>query len=309
MSLRELRPFGLSRLNEAVSAFIRRHKNRRTGMLLLLTPAIVTLLFLMVIPTLILVRLSFQPGMGIDGVTFEHYRRVWVTQEYRNIAIQTLRIALAVTVLDLLIGYPLAYAAVRGSKLVGRVIVLSTLAPLTIDLVIRSLGWIILLRESGFVNSILIELGVVTEETAPTLIFNELGIIIGMVHVTLPFMVFPLINILHTIPESLQEAARDLGANRAIVFTHVLLPLTLPGIAAGTLIVFTVTLASYVTPVLLGGGTRVIAVVITRTFLSTSDWAFGSALAALLVLVAVVVILIYQKALQRISKIVGGVGV
>jgi len=271
-------------------------------------PTLLFVLVVTVIPTLILLRFSITPfdqGSTQPGLTLEHYVRGLTTPLNQEILIRTIRIATVVTVINFLVGFPLAYAAVRKGGMIGKLIVIATLAPLTIDLVVRSFGWFILLNGSGVVNSTLIELGVFTRETAPDLMFNEVGIIIGLSHVMLPFMVFPIINVLHTVPRDLEEAARNLGANRLTVFTRILAPLALPGISAGVLITFVVSLASYVTPALLGGGIRVVPVVITETFTATSNWPFASALSIVLVVVALFVIVAYQRILTRMDSVGG----
>ena len=305
------RRFGLrlDRVYGRLSETIRTYRETRIGKYGLIGPTLLLITVLMVFPTAILVSYSFNPydgGAVQAGVTLAHYVRAFTTPLYQETLIRTVWIAAAVTAIDFVLGFPLAYAAVRKGGLAGKLIVVATLAPLTIDLVVRSFGWFILLNGSGVINSTLVELGLVSAENTPQLLFNETGIIIGLSHVMLPFMVFPIINVMHTIPRELEEAARNLGANRVTVFTRVLVPLALPGISAGVLITFVVSLASYVTPALLGGGVRVIPVVITETFTSTSNWPFASALSMILVGVALVVIVGYQRVLRQLDG-VGGV--
>jgi len=295
--------------NDRLSELLRTYRDTRVGKYGLIGPTLLVVAVLMVFPTLILLRFSFNPFEGgaiQPGVTLEHYARAFQTELFRDILFRTVRIAAIVTVIDFALGFPLAYAAVRKGGWQGKLIVISTLAPLTIDLVVRSFGWFILLGNNGVVNSTLVEIGLLSRENTPQLLFNETGIIIGLAHVMLPFMVFPIINVMHTIPHELEEAARNLGANRFGTFRHVLVPLALPGISAGVLITFVVSLASFVTPALLGGGVRVIPVVITETFTSTSNWPFASALSMILVAVALVVIVAYQRILKQMDGI-GGV--
>lgn len=297
------------RLNERISGVIREYGTTRVGKYALIGPTLLVIAVLMVFPTLILLSYSLNPydqGVIGTGITLGNYVRAFTTTLYQDTLIRTVRIALAVTVIDFVLGFPLAYAAVRKGGWTGKLIVIATLAPLTIDLVVRSFGWFILLNGSGIINSTLVSLGVVSQSNTPELLFNETGIIIGLSHVMLPFMVFPIINVMHTIPRELEEAAQNLGANRFTVFTRILVPLALPGISAGVLITFVVSLASYVTPALLGGGVRVVPVVITETFTSTSNWPFASAMSMILVAVALLVIVGYQRVLKQIDT-VGGI--
>jgi len=296
-------------INERVSATIREYGDTTLGKYLLLVPTFLAIIVLIVFPTFILVSYSLNPfvdGSIQPGVTLSHYIDIIAIELYRNTLIRTVRIAAIVTLITFVLGFPLAYAAVRKGGWTGKLIVIATLAPLTIDLVVRSFGWFILLNDTGVVLSTLEMIGIVSQENAPQLLFNEVGIIIGLSHVMLPFMVFPILNVMHTIPIELEEAAQNLGANRLTVFTRILVPLSLPGITAGVLITFVVSLASYVTPALLGGNVRVIPVVITDTFTSTTNWPFASALSITLVFVALLVIIGYQRVLKQMDS-VGGI--
>jgi ABC-type spermidine/putrescine transport system permease subunit I len=299
----------LGGVNERLSTVLTEYKDTRFGKYALIGPTLLVVAILMIFPTIILLSYSFNPydqGSIQAGTTIAHYVRAFTEPLYQETLIRTIKIAAIVTVVDFVLGFPLAYAAVRKGGWMGKLIVIATLAPLTIDLVVRSFGWFILLNGTGVINSTLVSLGVVNQGNTPQLLFNETGIIIGLSHVMLPFMVFPIINVMHTIPHELEEAAQNLGANRFDVFRRVLVPLALPGISAGVLITFVVSLASYVTPALLGGGVRVIPVVITETFTSTSNWPFASALSMILVGVALLVIIAYQRVLKQMEGI-GGV--
>lgn len=296
-------------VTERLSGIVRRYRATEVGKYSLLIPTAFTILVLMVLPTLILINYSLNPyeqEVIQSGLTLANYSEIFGSPYYQTIIFRTIKIATTVTVIDFLLGFPLAYAAVRKGGWVGKIIVISTLAPLTIDLVVRSFGWYILLNETGVIVTLLRSVGLVSGESAPQLIFNQLGIIIGLSHVMLPFMVFPIINVIHTIPREYEEAAQNLGGNRITVFTKVLLPLSLPGISAGVLITFVVSLASYVTPAMLGGGVKVLPIVITNTFTTTSNWPFASALSILLVAVALLIIVGYQRTLKKIDS-AGGI--
>lgn len=271
----------------------------------LLLPALLVLLAFLYLPTVFILRESVlvQTHVGL-----EHYVNVIVNEYYRSVAIRTLSVSVLVTLLTFLLGFPLAYAAVRGGRLLGGAIVVATLAPLSVDLVIRTYGWYILLGEGGLVTNTLIALGIGTANNPPQLLFNTTGIVIGLTHVLLPFMVFSIMTVLHTIPHEYEEAARNLGANRLGVFVHILLPLALPGIAAGMLLVFTNSIAAYVTPSILGGSTQTMATKITEIFTTTNDWGLGSALAMVLVVFALLIIVGYQKAMEGAGGSIGGTG-
>ncbi|MFP9060392.1 ABC transporter permease [Natrialbaceae archaeon A-chndr2] len=295
----------LSTLSDRLSSFIRTHGETRLGSTLMLGPALLTVFLLMVVPALLLIRYSFLPfedGAIGNGFTLDNYRRIGSISLYLNVTIRTVRIAVAVTVFSFLLAFPLAYTAVRKGGLLGRIIVLSAFAPLTIDLVIRSFGWYALLSTGGLVQSALVATPLFTEETAPQLLYNELSIIIGMTHVILPFVVFPIVNVLHTIPPSLEEAARDLGANRLTVFRTIIFPLALPGIAAGLLMAFLLTMAAYVTPAILGGRIEVLPTIITSLITGSNNWPFASALSIILIVVAIVIIVAYHHVRKHIVE-------
>lgn len=292
-----------TQLNERGSSFIRKFRDSTIGRYLLLMPTALMILLFMLLPSAILIYYSLGAS---EAVTLTHWERALFDPLYQSITFRTLRIAVITTVIDFMLGFPLAYAAVREGGALGKVIVIATLAPLTIDLVVRSFGWFILLSGNGFVVTALTQLGLVSAENPPQLLFNETGIIIGMSHVMLPFMVFPIINVLHTISPSLEHAARNLGANRFTVFRKILLPLAAPGIAAGVLITFVGTMAAYVTPAILGGSVKVLPISIADMYTGTSNWNFASALAIEIAIISLLVMVGYTYAMKRASK-VGGI--
>jgi len=288
----------LSQVNESASNVIRRYQSRETSKWLLLFPGIVLIAFFLVIPSLLLLRYSFFPYVdGTVGTSWSvmNYARGILTPLYQTYLMRSIRISFFTTLFAFLLGFPLAYTAARKGGLLGTVIVISALAPLTIDLVIRTFGWYVILSRGGLLESVLIWTPFFTAETAPSFLFSSSGVIIGMTHVLLPYMVFPIISVIHTIPESLEEAAQDLGANRFEVFLKVILPLSMPGISAGILIVFLSAMTSYVTPQILGGDFKVLATEITRLITSSNNWPFASALSSMLIVISIVVIVLYYR--------------
>lgn len=294
----------VSEANEAVSSFIREYRGTRLGTALLLAPALIAILFLIIVPALLLIRYSFYSfvdGEIIRAFTLANYTRIFDVSLYISVTIRTVKIALYVSLVTFLLGFPLAYAAVRTGGWLGRIIVLSTFAPLTIDIVIRSFGWFVLLNDGGLVQTGLVFLPFISAENPPSLLFNELAIVIGMTHIILPFVVFPIINVLHTIPRDLEEAARDLGANRLTTVRKVVLPLALPGIMAGLLMGFLLTMASYVTPSILGGKIKVLPTIIVTQVTGSNNWPFAGALSMILLVVAIFVIVGYHRARLRLQ--------
>jgi ABC-type spermidine/putrescine transport system permease subunit I len=298
----------LSGLNESASEFIRGYQDRERSKWALLIPGLVLIMLFLLIPSLLLLRYSFYPyieGSARIGWSVTNYVRAILTPLYQTYLFRSLQISFATTLLTFVLGFPLAYTAARRGGLLGTLIVMVTLAPLTIDLVIRTFGWYVILSRGGLLQSLLIATPFFTEETAPSFLFSRTGVIIGMTHVLLPYMVFPIISIIHTIPRSLEEVAQDLGANRFEVFLRVILPLSLPGISAGVLIVFLSAMTSYVTPQILGGDYKVLATEITRLITASNNWPFASALSTLLIVISLVVIMLYYRT-QLLIKDAGG---
>ena len=168
------------------------------------------------------------------------------------------------------------------------------LSPLLVGIVIRSYGWTILLGNNGLINRTLINLGVI--DMPLPLMYNALGIVIALVHVFLPFMILPIMNGIQGIDPSLEAAARSLGASRFTAFRRIVLPLSMPGIQAGCILVFVLSLSAYVTPALIGGlKVKTMAVTVVDALIDTFQWPFGSALALMLSVTGAVIVVIFGR--------------
>jgi mannopine transport system permease protein len=265
----------------------------------LLAPLAVLLLTIFALPIAMLLSQSlFDPGF-----TLEHYERLVDEPLYRDILFRTLKIAFVVTVIDLLIGYPLAYWMTRLSGwkavIVGALVVL----PLWTSVLVRSYAWTVLFQRNGIINSTLLALGLIDEPLR--LLYTETAVLVAMSHVLLPFMVLPLYATLRGIPDDLPRAARSLGAGGSAVFREVVVPLSLPGVAAGALIVFTLALGFYVTPALVGGPqTLLIATLIGQQASQLLNWPFAGALSAVLLFLTIGIVFVFTRALS-VERLVG----
>jgi putative spermidine/putrescine transport system permease protein len=162
-------------------------------------------------------------------------------------------------------------------------------APLFTSAIVRAFGWMVLLGREGLVNRMLMFLGVVREPLP--LLFNEIGVIIGSVYILTPFMVLTVASVLQNIEPILEEAAADLGATPLTSFRTVVWPLSMPGVIAGSVIVFTLSMSAYVTPSVLGGGmVKVLPMLVFEQFMSVFQWGFGSALAVVLLVVTLAMV-------------------
>ena len=169
--------------------------------------------------------------------------------------------------------------------------------PFWINFLIRSYAWVIILRSQGVVNTLLLNLGLIDQPLQ--MLYNDMAVMLGMVYALLPFMVLPIYVSIEQLDTRLLEAASDLGAKPLTAFRKVTLPLTMPGIAAGTILVFISSLGMFVVPDVMGGAkSALIGNLIQNQFLSARDWLFGSALSIVLAVLSVVLIILYYKALQ-----------
>ena len=258
-------------------------------------PAVPALLLLFVFFLYPVVRML---GFSIEGGTFEWYAKALGEGLYLQVFFNTFEIAFWVTAICLVLGYPLGFllaTTTPGWATLGFIFVL---LPLWTSVLVRTYAWMVLLGRNGVFNRAMLEAGLISD---PIPMLNNLsGVLIGMVHVLLPYMVLPIYGAVRRVDPSLVSAAEGLGASNARIFRRVYLPLTLPGIFAGTVIVFVLSLGFYITPALLGGG-RVImlAVMIEQQVHQTLNWPFAAALSASLL---VVTLAIYAMA-QRFTRL------
>jgi putative spermidine/putrescine transport system permease protein len=270
---------------------VRRGAGRREIALLLL-PALAWLGVLFVYPIGRLVYLSaFAPAF-----TLQHYAKLLGAGVYAKILVNSFEISLTVTVLALLLGYPLAFLLATARPRAAGLMLAGIVLPLWTSVLVRTYAWMVLLGRRGVVNEALQSAGLL--DSPLPLLYNRLGVTIGMVHVLLPFMVLPLYSVMKRVDVELLKAAQNLGANRWQSFLRVYLPLAFPGVAAGCLLVFVTALGFFVTPALLGGrGDMMIAMLIETQVRELLDWGFASALAVTLLAVTAAILLVVQRLL------------
>jgi len=272
-------------------------------MLGLVMPALVLLGFFFVLPLATVGLWSILDRGG--GLTLGHYLRAVAETIYLRVILNTFRISLDVTLICLLLGYPVAYLLATTSRRACNLLMICVVLPFWVSLLVRLYAWIVLLQKSGLVNGLLLRLGIVEQPLA--LVYNRTGVIVGMVHVLLPFMILPLYSVMKGIDPNLLAAARNLGGTPVQAFRRVFLPLTYPGIGAGMLIVFMLSIGYFVTPALLGGLRETfIAQLIEQQVSILIDWNFAAALAVLLLAVTLVVYCLFNRVLG-LDRIWGGV--
>jgi putative spermidine/putrescine transport system permease protein len=241
---------------------------------------------------------TFRDGTLYDELSTAAYAKFLTDPFYWGIVWNSIQLAGLVTAIAVLVGYPLAYALSRlqhpGVRKWAVVIIFS---PLVVSVVVRSYGWMILLSDQGAVNWALLGLGLIGEPIK--LIFNSTGVVISLVHIFLPFVVFPIYSVMLRLDPSLKEASRDLGAGWWTTFRRVTLPLTLPGVAAAAQICFTLGLGAFVTPALLGGGR--VQVLPLNVYTNTVDinWPMAAVGGLVLLALALVVVAGSNRLIQR----------
>lgn len=267
---------------------------------LMVAPTVLWLGFFFVVPLLIVVAVSFASrtpyGQVIFDWTLGNYARFTETL-YLSIFLDTLIVALITTVLTILLGYPLAYFIAQLPQKWQQPGLILVMIPFWINFLIRSYAWVIILRTQGVLNTILLKFGLI--EQPLQMLYNEVAVMLGMVYALLPFMVLPIYVSIEQLDHRLLEAASDLGASPFTAFRKITLPLTMPGIAAGTILVFISSLGMFVVPDVMGGAkSALIGNLIQNQFLSARDWPFGGALSIVLALLSLVLIVLYYKALS-----------
>jgi ABC-type spermidine/putrescine transport system permease subunit I len=218
------------------------------------------------------------------GFTFEHYAKLFGEPAYMQALRNTAEISIWVTVLSLVLGYPLAYLMTVVSGRARTLLIVLVLVPFWTSVLVRTFAWMVILGKRGIINQLLVGWGVIDRPLA--LIYNMLGVQIGMVHVLLPFMVFPLLSVMTRIDLALVAAARSLGASPRQAFIRIFLPLSLPGVSAGCVLVFLLAVGFYITPALLGGeGQVTFTTLIELVVRDLLDWNFGASLGVFLLTV------------------------
>jgi spermidine/putrescine transport system permease protein len=213
---------------------------------------------------------------------------------YLRILAYSLGVGLATTIFTILIGYPLAYYIARAPTRQRSMLLFLILVPFWTNFIIRIYAWIMILRAEGFLNSILLNMGLI--KVPLDILYTPLAVQIGMVYEFLPFMILPLYTSLEKIDNSQLEAAADLGAKPWRAFLRITLPLSVPGTIAGSILVFIPAMGMFVVPDLMGGAkTLLVGNLIRNQFLTARDWPFGSAASMLLLLLTLLVTLIYTR--------------
>lgn len=270
----------------------------------LVAPALLFLAVFLILPYVNIIVMSARvPGVGVPygvGYTADNYLRVLTDAYFLQILADTVLLGVMTTLICLIIGYPVAYHLARTQSRWKGVLYVFVLSPLLVGVVVRSFGWLILLSGNGVINQALVGSGLFERMQ---LMNNRFGVTLALVHVFLPFMILPLVGNLQSIDPTLETAGRSLGATRFQVFRRIVLPLSMPGIQAGSILVFVLTLSAYVTPVMLGGAqVRTMSVLVVQRLIDGFQWPLGAALALVLSLTGALAVGLYMKLSGRFMR-------
>lgn len=265
-------------------------------------PAVLLVTFITFVPSLIMLRYSFNQydrfDLMIETFTLENYLAIAQDPYFRTILWRTIQVAFLSTVLAVIFAFPLAYSIARSSARVRSYLIVLVVFPLLVGNVVRAAGWMAVIGNGGFVNRSLLALGIIDEPVE--MLFTTFSVVLGTASVVLPFVVLTLQSVLQGIDANLEHAASSLGARPAVVFFRVILPLALPATAAATVLVFILCMNAYATPVLLGGPRfQMMAPQVYEQVTGQSNWPFGAALAFVLVVTTFTLTALSSWWLQR----------
>ena len=267
-------------------------------------PACTFLFVFFVLPVASLFAISINKNAAgvvtfTSNLTIDNYVRIFTHDIYYTAILRSVGLGAIVSIVCLVLGYPLAYVIAKTAH-PGRnaLLMIAVLSSMQIDMVIRLYGLMVLLGDNGLVNAALLSSGLIAKPLP--LMYDLFGVIVGLVQVTLPFMVISLIGIIRAIPPSYEEAARSLGASRWAAFRTVVLPLSMPGILSGSLLVFALSISSYVVPALMGGWKVVtLPIHVYQQIAEAGRWQFGAAIAAVLFITSLLAVALYNGAATR----------
>lgn len=262
-------------------------------------PYIVWAVLMLVLPMgLIAVYSVMEQGNSIVtfAFTLEHYKKFFTDPDFLLILWRSLLIAIKTTVICLFLGYPIAYFIARSKEKTQNLLILCITIPMWINMLVRTYAWIGLLSEGGLLQRLLSLIGLENTE----LLYTEGAVLLGMVYNFLPFMILQIQTSLSKIDHSLLEASADLGANPAMAFLRVTLPLSLPGVINGITLVFLPAVSSFFIPKLLGGGQYfLIGNMIENQFITVGEWNFGSAISMIMAIIMMLLMMAVRKAETR----------
>jgi putative spermidine/putrescine transport system permease protein len=273
----------------------------RGASILLLGPVLAITFVGYVLPGLALLTMSvdvpFEWPLSFDTATLSHYKRLITDTYYARILFYTLAMGTIVAAITAFAAFPIAYYLARTRSRITSFYAVLTFTPLAVGMNMLTLGWMVVLGRTGFINSLLTGSGLTNEPLQ--LLYGWGSVIIGMVHVAFTFMVLPIEAVIRQLDPALEKAARTLGAGPIRTFTHILLPLSIQGVATGFLIVFLQVCGAFVLPLLLGGqGFSMVPIAIWEQITVSSDRSFAAVLSVALILISIVIMILQLRIMR-----------
>ena len=255
-------------------------------------PALIVLIGFYYYPILKFVPFSIVNDDG--DLTFEYFARVFTDSLYRDSMIRTVKIALMATVINILLGYPLAYTMTKVSQKAANIMMSIIMISFWTSLLVRTYSWMVLLQKNGIINNILFSLGIISQKK--TWLYTEIAVLVGMTNILLPYSILPIYSVMKALDPNLPIAAMSMGATKTQAFLKVTLPLSLSGVASAVMLLFIQALGFYITPMLLGGAqTLVITGLIDKQIYTFLNWHFGSALGMVLLLITIIFLIGFDR--------------
>lgn len=279
-----------------------RHKLLEIGGLI--TPATILITILFLVPLLNFLRTSFNkniPGGSMEAAwSLENYINFFIDPFFLEIMWNTIYIAFSSTLLTFILAFPVAYLLARTTSKWKGVLTALVIFPLLVGNIVRDIGWIALFSEQGLFNNLLIRSHII--ETPLEILGTPIAVIIAIANVVLPYMILSIQSVIEGVSPSLEEAAIDLGASKWTVIKTIVMPLAMPGILAGTLFVFILSMNAYTTPLIIGGtSVRMLAPALYSQITEVSNWPMGAAMAVVLILITLLSSILYLRVIEKSS--------
>jgi putative spermidine/putrescine transport system permease protein len=263
---------------------------------LLSAPAAAAVIGFLVVPVAAVIATTFMDPRG----PFVPYASFFNSGFRTTVLFRTLQISAITTVISLFFGFVAAYAVSRAPRRLRSLLIVAAVFPLLTGVVVRAFAWLVILGRNGIVNNALVSLGVTNEPFA--MLYTQGAVIVGMVYLFVPLMILTLVGVLENIPEDVLQASASLGASPMATFWQVLMPLAVPGLIVGAVLVFTGSFTAYATPQLLGGERQtVLATLLQQRAMVSFDWVGASTIAAIMVVITITVVLIMSRTASRLN--------
>ncbi|HEV2557454.1 MAG TPA: ABC transporter permease [Microvirga sp.] len=263
---------------------------------ILSAPAIVAVVGILIFPVGAVIATTFMDPRG----TFAPYASFFNSGFRTTVLFRTLQIAALTTAISLIFGFITAYVVSRAPARLRSLLIVAAVFPLLTGVVVRAFAWLVILGRNGILNNTLVGLGITDEPVA--MLYTQGAVIVGMVYLFVPLMILTLVGVLENIPEDILQASSSLGANPAATFWQVLMPLAVPGLIVGAVLVFTGSFTAYATPQLLGGERQtVLATLLQQRAMVSFDWVGASTIAAIMTAITISVVLVMTRTARRLN--------